>query len=108
MRETFSAHHAAALDRSRVDHFGEDATVGHLARFDGVAREQEPTGQHRAEPVEEEVQRAERRAEEARCRHTDLRVARHHRNVRHEGELEAASERIARDLSDRRFRIPEQ
>ena len=70
----------------------------------GVAREQEAPRQDRAESVEEEVQVAERGAEQSRTGHPELRVAAHHRDVRHQGQLERAAERVRLDLGDRDLR----
>ena len=79
---------------------GEDAEVLDRAGVDDVAGEQKPTCQHGAQAMEEHVQAAQRGAEEPRGGHPDLRIARDHRNVGHQRDLEAAAERVTADLAD--------
>ena len=68
--------------------------------LDDVARQQHPTGQHRAEAVEEHVQAAQRGPEESGGGHADLGVTRDDGNVGHQRHLETAAERVAADLAD--------
>ena len=60
-------------DDGRVHDLGEHTEVFDLAGLDRVTRQQHPAGQHRPESVEEQMERSERRAEEARGGHADLR-----------------------------------
>ena len=93
----FCAHHAAFASTSASSTTSvKTPRCSSVEAAHGVAGEEEPAGQHRSEPVEEQVERAERRAEEARGRHADLGVAGDDRDVGHERELEAAAERVAR------------
>src|SRR5258708_4973139 len=73
----------AASDVDVVEHLGEDPEVRQVAGRHAVAGEQQAAGEDRAEAVEEQVERAERRAEEAGGRHAQDRIARHDRDVRH-------------------------
>ena len=57
-------------------------------------------GEHGPEPVEEEVQVAERGAEQPRAGHPELGVAADDRDVGHQRELERAAERVGLDLRD--------
>ena len=109
MRAAFSAHHVGpGRDGVGVDDLGEHAEVRELGAGDGVAGEQQAPGQHRAEPVEEHVERAERRAEEPRRRHPDLACRDRPRDVGHERELEPAAERVAADLGDGDLRVAQE
>ena len=90
--------------RVGLAHVGEQAEVLELAGGDGVAREQQAPWQHGPESVEEEVQVAERRAQQPRPGHPELRVAADHREVGHQRELEPTSERVRLDLRDRDLR----
>ena len=87
-------------DVGGVARLGENAEVLDRARLDDVAGEQQPPRQHGAEPMEEHVQAAQRRSEEARRRHADLGVAGDHRDVGHQRDLETAAQRVAADLAD--------
>ena len=84
----------------RLADVGEDPEVLDLARGDRVAGEQQAPGQHRAEPVEEEVEVPERGAEQPGPRHAEARVAADDREVRHQRQLERAAERVGLDLGD--------
>ena len=88
----------------RLAHVGEDAEVLELGRRDGVAREQQASSEHGPEAVEEEVQVAERRAQQPRPGHAELGVAADHRDVGHQRELEPTAERVRLDLRDRDLR----
>ena len=60
--------------------------------------------EHRTEPVEEEVQVAEGRAEQTRTGHPELGVTTDHGEVGHQRELEGTTERVRLDLRDRHLR----
>ncbi len=88
-----------------VDHLGEQAEVLDRRTGDELTRVEEPPGHHRAQPVEEEVQVAERGTEELRAGHPELGAPAHHREVAHERDLEPAAERVALDLADGDLRV---
>ena len=106
MRATLVAHSSARSATTSGSHTSVNTTeVLHLAAGDGVAGEQQAAGEHRPEPVEEEVQVAERGSEQPRTGHAELGVAGHDRDVGHQRDLEAAAERVRLDLRDRDLRV---
>jgi len=79
-----------------------------LLRGDHVSGEEQPARERRAEPVEEHVQRSERRSEKPRRGHPDHRVARHHGDVRHQRHLEPAAEGEPAHLGHDHLRIAQE
>jgi hypothetical protein len=75
--------------------------VFELSGGDHIASEQQSAREHWPESIEEQVQVAERWAQQASAGHAHLGVATGDRDVRHECQLEAAAERVGLDLSDR-------
>ena len=76
MRATFAAHssvRSATLAPSHTSVKMPRCSID--AGLDGVAGQQQTPREHRAEPVEEEMEVAERGAEQPRAGHADLRVA---------------------------------
>ena len=93
---------ARSATRVRVADLGEQTEVLELGRRSTMSpvssRRRASTG---PEPVEEEVQVAERGAEQLRAGHAELGVTPHHREVGHQRELERTAERVRLDLRDR-------
>jgi hypothetical protein len=82
----------------------EDSEILYGLGVDDIAGQQQTSGQYRTQPVEEHVQAAQCRTQEAGGRHTDLGVAGDHGNICHQSDFEAAPECIATDFANRDLR----